>query len=158
MRKALSELQDTGEIVPCALDTEDGRKLGGWIRPRDLELAARALNLRPRRDRGVLLSPFDPLLWDRKRASRLFGFDFTIEIYKPREQRVYGYYCLPVLAGERLVGRIDLKADRQAGDLRVLACHYETRRPGPADREAARSALERFAASVKLRPAGPASP
>jgi uncharacterized protein YcaQ len=157
IRQALEELQDSGQIVPCAL-AEDGKKLAGWIRPADLELAERALSLRPRRDRGVLLSPFDPVLWDRRRVSRLFGFDITIEIYKPREQRVYGYYCLPVLAGERLVGRMDLKADRQSGQLRVLSCHYESERPSATDREAARSALDRYAESIKLRPTRPATP
>ncbi len=158
IRQALSELQDCGEIVACELEAGDGKRLPGWIRPRDLELAEKAMNLRPRRDRGVLLSPFDPLLWDRKRVARLFDFTIAIEIYKPREQRVYGYYCLSVLAGERLVGRIDLKADRQAGDLRVLACHYEAERPGAADREATASALKRYARSVELRPTGPAAP
>ncbi len=85
------------------------------MRPQDLELAERLRGLRPRREAGVLLSPFDPVLWDRPRVQQLFGFEQFIEIYKKPHQRVYGYYVLPVLAGDRLIGRVDLKADRKAG-------------------------------------------
>ena len=103
----------------------------------------------------MLLSPFDPLLWDRTRVSRLFGFDALLEIFKPAPQRVYGYYCLPVLAGERLVARLDLKADRKRGVLRVVSSHFEE--GGAAarkrDRHAARIALDRYAAALGLEPA-----
>jgi uncharacterized protein YcaQ len=62
-------------------------------------------------------------------VARLFGFDALLEIFKPAPQRVYGYYCLPVLAGERFVARVDLKAERAKGRLRVLAAHYEDAPP-----------------------------
>ncbi len=74
---------------------------------------------------GVLLSPFDNLLWDRAFAERLFGFRHVIEVYKPGHERVYGYYVLPFLHGDRLAGRADLKADRREGVLRVRAFHVE---------------------------------
>ena len=74
---------------------------------------------------ATLLSPFDNLLWDRPFAERLFGFRHVMEIYKPAPQRVYGYYVLPLLRGDRIVGRADLKSDRKAGELRVLALHRE---------------------------------
>jgi uncharacterized protein YcaQ len=74
---------------------------------------------------GVFLSPFDNLLWDRAFTRRLFGFNHLIEVYKQAHQRVYGYYVLPFLAGDRLVGRADLKAYRDAGELRVRAFHLE---------------------------------
>jgi uncharacterized protein YcaQ len=74
---------------------------------------------------ALLLSPFDNLLWDRALTRRLFGFDHIIEIYKPARDRRYGYYVLPLLWRDRIVGRADLKSDRRAGELRVLAFHRE---------------------------------
>jgi uncharacterized protein YcaQ len=153
---ALHRLQETGEILPCAVAPRDGGPpVKGWIRPRDRALAERLERARPRKDRGVLLSPFDPVLWDRARVARLFGFDALLEIFKPAPQRVYGYYCLPVLAGEDLVARVDLKADRKRGTLRVLSAHYEEARGARArtDRQAARAAVERYASALGLRAA-----
>ena len=126
----------------------------GWIRPGDLKLAARLEPVRPRRDRGVLLSPFDPLLWDRTRVERLFGFHQVLEVFKPAAHRLYGYYRQPVLAGERLVARVDLKAETRSGRLRVVSCHFEDDNPergaGGEVREAVRSALERYAGALAL--------
>ena len=113
-RVASSGWKSGGEVLPCALENPDGRPTKGWIRPADLELAGRLASLRPRRETGVLLSPFDPCLWDRPRVRRLFDFDQLLEIFKPAPKRLYGYYCLPVLAGERLVARFDLKGRPQA--------------------------------------------
>lgn len=152
--RALVELADAGEVVPCRLRAEAERPAtAGWIRPRDLDLVAELGRARPRRDRGVLLSPFDPLLWDRARVRRLFGFDQVLEIYKPEAERTWGYYCLPVLAGERLVARVDLKAARSSGRLDVLSLHWEGE-PGAAERAAATEALRAYAAAVALEPRG----
>jgi uncharacterized protein YcaQ len=74
---------------------------------------------------GVLLSPFENMLWDRPFVERVFGFRHLIEVYKPGHERVYGYYVLPFLYGDRLVGRADLKTDRKEGVLRVKAFHLE---------------------------------
>jgi hypothetical protein len=100
---------------------------------------------------GVLLSPFENLLWDRDFTSRLFGFDHLIEIYKRAHQRAYGYYVLPFLVGDRLVGRADIKANRQDGTLHVKSLHLEAGIRGRAGIDARfEQALERLARTLGL--------
>jgi uncharacterized protein YcaQ len=79
--------------------------------------------------RSTLLTPFDPITWHRERAFRLFGFDYRIEIYVPAPKRVYGYYSLPILMDDMIVGRMDLKADRQNKTLLVKSAHWEESKP-----------------------------
>jgi uncharacterized protein YcaQ len=152
---ALEHLVNVGTVVACDLFAKGRRVSRGWIRPEDLELAARLETVRPRKGRGVLLSPFDPVLWDRNRVQRLFDFHQMLEIFKPANKRIYGYYCLPVLAGERLVARFDLKADRKRGALEVLCQRYEGDDPSQpacaADGAAARAALDRYSEAVGLK-------
>jgi len=153
IKRALARLQEKGAILPCALEGKPG-----WLLPDDLALAARARRLRPRSDQAVLLSPFDPLLWQRARVRQLFDFEQVLEIYKPAPTRVYGYYCLPVLAGERLIARYDLKARRKQERLEVLSLRYEgtgtKRAPSAEVAHAARVALERYANAVGLAACG----
>jgi uncharacterized protein YcaQ len=73
----------------------------------------------------TLLSPFDPLVWDRKRALDVFGFDYRIECYTPAHKRVYGYFTLPMLLDDALIGRVDCKVDRKAGVFAIRALHFE---------------------------------
>ena len=101
-----------------------GRRARGRRRgPRRSGGSTRPSSASPSRGRAALLSPFDRLLADRKRMSEVFEFDYILEMYKPAAQRRWGYYALPILYGDRLVGKLDARADREAGVLRVAAVH-----------------------------------
>ncbi len=115
----LQELVDEGELLPV--------EVPGWERNgRPLPVYLHAEARIPRRmETAALLSPFDPVVWERDRALRTFDFHYRIEIYTPEPKRVFGYYTLPVLIDDRIVGRIDLKSDRQRGVLRVQSAWSE---------------------------------
>ncbi len=98
----------------------------------------------------ALLAPFDPLIWQRQRAEALFGARIRIEIYTPREKRAFGYYVLPLLLGDRIVARVDLKADRAASTLRVQAAHAEANAARPAIIEPLAAELRLMAAWLGL--------
>lgn len=116
---AVRELEDEGVAVPVTVE--------GWTRALKPVPAYRHRDaVAPRAvDVTALLTPFDPVVWFRDRAARMYDFDYRIEIYTPEAKRTFGYYSLPILAGDNIVGRIDLKADRAKSTLLVQSAWWE---------------------------------
>jgi uncharacterized protein len=139
-RLRVAELVEEGRLIPLAVE--------GWTgsayclpntRPRP-----------PRREGGTLLSPFDSLIWARARTERLFRFRYRIEIYVPEHRRVHGYYVMPLLLGDQLVARFDLKADRKAAVLRVAGAYLEERADRAAVVDAATTELDNIRDWLRL--------
>ncbi|HEX7342252.1 MAG TPA: crosslink repair DNA glycosylase YcaQ family protein [Rhodanobacteraceae bacterium] len=121
-RDEVDALCAMGEVLPV--------RVRGWTQPAFVhrahaQLLQRAAQGRLRATHTTLLSPFDPVVWDRRRARELFGFDYTLECYLPAAKRRYGYFVLPILHRGHLVGRLDAKAHRKAGEFEVKVIHLE---------------------------------
>ena len=114
VRRLLPSVVESGLVIEAEVE--------GWAHPAFADPEAKI----PRKIRGAtVLSPFDPIVWNRERAQQIWGFDYRIEIYVPEKKRRWGYYVLPVLVDGHLVGRLDVKTDRHDGVLRIKAAHVE---------------------------------
>ncbi|HWM16570.1 MAG TPA: crosslink repair DNA glycosylase YcaQ family protein [Microbacterium sp.] len=120
---AIRELSDAGVLQPVTVREWEsaGRPVKAWVH--------HEASLPRRVDAAAILTPFDPVVWFRSRAERLFDFEYRIEIYTPAPDRRFGYYSLPVLIGDDIVGRVDLKADRASSTLLVQSAWWENGRP-----------------------------
>ena len=138
-KRAVAELIEDKVLVPV--------RVAGWKQPAYLHHEARL----PRWVRAAtLVSPFDPLIWERERTERLFDMAYRIEIYVPAPQRLYGYYVLPFLLGDRFAARVDLKADRKAGELQIPAAWLEPAADQEETAEALADELHRLAGWLGL--------
>jgi uncharacterized protein len=145
-----------GGVESVIVESAEGSTVPPAARPRPsyavLDWRKRLRRLPDPPETMRLLSPFDPVIRDRHRARRLFGFEYTFEAFTPGSKRVYGYYVLPVLRGDRLVGRIDPKLHRERGVLEVKGAWWEPSvKPTKADRSALEDAVGRLAAFVGAR-------
>jgi uncharacterized protein len=152
VRPRIVELVEAGELLPVEVE--------GWARPGYLHAEAK---IQRSVEARAVLSPFDSLVWRRERTERIFNFHYRIEIYTPEPKRVFGYYVMPFLMGDQLVGRVDLKADRKASVLIAKAAHMEPAANPGAVAEAVAEALREMAAwvgldSVRAEPRGELAP
>ena len=139
VRPALDELVESGAI--------DVAEVESWNKPAFVDPKA----VVPRRITGAtVLSPFDPVVWNRDRAERIWGFEYRIEIYVPAAKRRWGYYVLPVMVDGDLVARLDVKTDRDASVLRIKAAYAEPGHATPAVAARVRSAIEDLRVLVRV--------
>ena len=141
LKMHVAELVEEGQLIDARVEGwKDAAFVVSGRRPK-----------RPTRSEATLLSPFDPLIWDRDRTRRLFGFDYIIEIYVPAAKRVHGYYVLPILMGDELFGRLDLKSDRAGSTLLVQGAWAEATVDKASVTDATSAELQRMAAWLGLR-------
>jgi hypothetical protein len=121
-KASLKRLEKQDRLMPVEVE---GWKTPGYIHPANRKRVEAAAKGKIPRSKTTFLSPFDPLVWDRKRALDLFNFDYKIEVYTPAPRRKYGYFTLPILYNNALIGRLDPKAHRKEGIFEVKALHLE---------------------------------
>jgi uncharacterized protein YcaQ len=149
--RAIDRFVDEGRLIPVSLPRETVRR-PTWATPAALEAAESAVA-----SRTTLLSPFDPLIYDRDRTLELFSFQYKLEMYVPKDQRQFGHFTLPLLHDNRLVGRLDAEMDRAARSLMVKRLHWENDPTTRARREADRAIgrLASFLGATEVRQAPP---
>ena len=137
MTRLLAARVRRGELVPVRLDGAE--KVQHWMRPEELEAIPD-----PVEEQVHILSPFDPLIIQRKRLQLLFDYEYRFEAYVPREKRVHGYFVCPVLVGDQIVAALDLKTDRQRQELLVQRWNWVGRGRSRENRQRVEEALHRF--------------
>jgi hypothetical protein len=142
-KELLGRLVEEGRLIAVELPYP-GKPAPAFVLPEMLEDAAES-----RRIRTILLSPFDPLVYDRERTERLFGFSYRLEMYVPKEERKFGHFVLPIVHGDRLIGRLDSARDRSTNELVVKQIHWEEATPGVAARAAVDRAIAELAMFVR---------
>lgn len=143
-KQAVAELVDDKVLIPV--------QVAGWKPTAYLHYEARL----PRQVKAAtLISPFDPLIWERERTERLFDLAYRIEIYVPAPKRLWGYYVLPFLLGDRFAARVDLKADRKAGELQIPAAYLEPAADQDETAEALATELHKLAGWLGLQRVAP---
>lgn len=140
VRAAIARRVRRKALVPIRLEGHD--KLDFWARPETLETSAEPLKT----DLVHILSPFDPLIIQRKRLAQVFGYEHRFEAYVPKEKRIYGYFALPVLMGDDIVAAVDLKCDRAAKHLKIQQWNWIGRHNSKATKARIEDALHRFEA------------
>ena len=139
----LGRLVEEGRLIAVDLPYE-GTPAPGYALPSALE------SVDSIGSRTTLLSPFDPLVYDRDRTARLFGFSYKLEMYKPKGEREFGHFVLPIVHDGQLVGRLDSERDRKANQLVVRKLHWETgKTPSAAARAAVDQAIDELRAFVR---------
>ena len=142
-KELLGRLVEEGRLIAVELPYP-GKPAPAFALPELLDGASK-----PGRTRTTLLSPFDPLVYDRDRTQHLFGFSYKLEMYVPKEERKFGHFVLPVVHGDRLIGRLDSARDRSTNDLVVNQIHWEEATPGAATRAAVDRAIAELAEFVR---------
>jgi len=145
LKEALAGLQTSGDALPVVVRGDDGEWPGPWYLHRDLLPELERIRGGGWRPQTVLLSPFDNLIADRERTELLFDFHYRIEIYTPAARRRYGYYVMPLLHGDRLIGRVDPRMDRKTRQLTINAVHLE---PGVSANRETQAAVEGAVAAL----------
>ncbi len=141
--RTIEHFVEDGRLVAVDLPRPGAVKRPTWATPEALALVDS-----PASPRTTLVSPFDPLVYDRERAQELFDFEFKLEMYVPKEERKFGHFVLPVVHGDELVGRLDSERDRKTNELLVRQLHWEAERPGAPVRWAVDGAIADLAAFV----------
>ena len=122
---SIDDMLAEGLIVPVSIEGSGSKRAGKWfIHPKDLKMLDNIDHYW--KGRTTLLSPFDNLIYDRARTNYLFGFNVSFEIYVPKEKRIFGYFVLPILHGDKLIGRIDPEMDRKNNVLKINSIYFES--------------------------------